>query len=356
MIMFEGKTTSKEIIDLVLKEIVRLGGLEKAFPHEGRIQLYTGPNRKYLKDEPKNPRPTISAKIRNSKRSEDQAKEWGATRPDDTHIGKFLFETNDVYAWFKDICTDKTTGDFDDTKFEAETKAITSFASALFIRTASGDVQTCVCGGERDRVFCETEMHGMCDRSLFPLEAATLVAELMANKDIESINGVSIEKYRRIYATGNYERVYRAICLAELRQRLHKAITRKTRTFMRIIWIARSFISTTSFSRARRPLKAPRIGKCCATNRSARRKKKRLSAGSRILAPFPRRRQRSCRAAENRLLPLCLDRENRTATSSAAGPKGRCRARRNGGNSPYPSAFRRTIRNPVSSKGREFPA
>ncbi|HAX91181.1 MAG TPA: hypothetical protein DCY07_03100 [Rhodospirillaceae bacterium] len=208
MVMFEGKTTPKEIIDLMLKEIVKLGGLEKEFPHVGRIQLYTGPNRKYLDEKPKKPRPTIGAKIRNSKRAEDQANEWGATRLDDTPIGKFLFETNDVYAWFRDICTDKVTGDLDETKFETETKAITAFASALFIRTASGDVQTCVCGGERDRVFCETEMHGMCDRTLFPIEAATLVAELMANKDIETINGVSIDKYRKIYATGNFERAY----------------------------------------------------------------------------------------------------------------------------------------------------
>lgn len=223
MIMFEGKTTSKEIIDLILKEIVRLGGLEKAFPHEGRIQLYTGPNAEYIENDDTGYRPTIGPKIRNSDRAEKQSKEWDAVQLDDTPIGKLLFETNNVYSWFKDICTDKTTGDLDETKFEAETKAITIFASSLFIRTASGDVQTCVCGGERNRVFCETEMHGMCDRGLFPIEAATLVAELMANKDIDSINGVSIDKYRKIYATGNYEKVYQAICLAELRQRLRKA-------------------------------------------------------------------------------------------------------------------------------------
>ncbi len=223
MIMFEGKTTPKEIFDLILKEIVRLGGLEKAFPHDGRIQLYTGPNSKYLEETPTKPRPTIGARIRNSKRADGQSKEWDAIRLDDTPIGDFLFVTNRLYDWFKEVHTDTTTGVFNEDQFKADTKEITAFASALFIRTASGDVQTCVCGGERDRVFCETEMHGMCDRSLFPVEAATLVAELLANKDIESINGVSIDKYRKIYASGNYERVYRAICLAELRQRLHKA-------------------------------------------------------------------------------------------------------------------------------------
>ncbi len=226
MIMFEGKTTPKEIFDLILKEIVKHGGLEKAFPHKKRIQLYTGPNKDYLEDDA-GYRPTIGPQIKNSDRAENQAKEWGATRLDDTPIGRFLFETNHLYEWFEEVHTDKTTGFFNRQQFIEDTKAITFFGSALFIRTVSGDVQTCVCGGERDRVFYETEMHGMCDRGRFPLEAETLVAALLANEDIKSINGVSINKYRKIYATGNYEKVYRAICLAELRQRKQKAVEEK---------------------------------------------------------------------------------------------------------------------------------
>lgn len=165
MIMFEGKTTPKEIIDLMLKEIVRLGGLEKAFPHEGRIQLYTGPNGEYLLKPPIGTSPVIGPEIRNSDRAEEQAKEWDAVRLNDTPIGKFLFETNKLYDWFNQIHTDPITGRIREDRVQQDTKAITAFASALFIRTASGDVQTCVCGGERYRVFCETEMHGMCEQS-----------------------------------------------------------------------------------------------------------------------------------------------------------------------------------------------
>ncbi len=182
MIMFEGKTTPKEIFDLILKEIVKHGGLEKAFPHQKRIQLYTGPNDDYLEEDDTGYRPIIGPVIRNSDRADDQVKEWDATRLDDTPIGKFLFETNDLYGWFNKIHTNKATGVINAAYVETDTKAITSFASALFIRTASGDVQTCVCGGERDRVFYETEMHGMCDRSRCPLEAELLVARLSGER------------------------------------------------------------------------------------------------------------------------------------------------------------------------------
>lgn len=94
-----------------------------------------------------------------------------------------------------------------------------SFVSALFIRAAHGHVKTAVCGADRERVFCETEIPGLCDRNAFPPEAQLLVKELLDNKDIESINGVPVAEFRATYKKSGLEAVYDRICVTELRER-----------------------------------------------------------------------------------------------------------------------------------------
>jgi hypothetical protein len=215
--MFEGLTTPEGIIELVMTEIDRLGGLDKAFPHEGRIQLYSGPNWEYFVH-------LIGTMTNNAARAANQTKEWDARRLDDTPMGDFIFVKNKLYEWFGEVHKSSPNKDF---LVDRDAKKVTSFVSSLFARTISGDVQTCVCGAARDRVFCETEIHTLCDRTRFPVEAESLVAAILANKDIETINGTPIDQYRKIYATGNYEKDYLAICRSELRQRLKKATKEK---------------------------------------------------------------------------------------------------------------------------------
>lgn len=183
--MFAGRTTPAGINALVLDEINRLGGLRKAFPHNGRIQLYSGPNKDYLYL-------AVGAKTKNFARAEKQAKEkgWNANRIDDTPIGDFIFVDNDLYVWLQQVHTDPATGLIDDAKVDMDAKKVTAFASAIFIRAAFGHVKTAVCGADRERVFYETEVPGLCDRNAFPPEAETLVAALLDNKDIEIVNGV----------------------------------------------------------------------------------------------------------------------------------------------------------------------
>ncbi len=73
--MFSGRTTPEGIIALVMEEIDRLGGLAKAFPNDGQIQLYSGPYKKYELL-------AVGLKKGNDKRALKQIKEagWKAKR------------------------------------------------------------------------------------------------------------------------------------------------------------------------------------------------------------------------------------------------------------------------------------
>lgn len=223
--MFKGDETPNDIIRLVLDKIAAMpGGLREAFAHDGRIQLYTGPNRLY--------RPLLigpdfqahgpMAKRSNSsngKRAAKQAKEkdWKATLLDDTAIGKFLFEENDLYGHLSGLYPT------DPGEVDAAGQKIMSFVSALFIRAAFGEVKTAVCGADRTRVFFGAEMDGMHDRKAYPSEADFLVDALLDNKDITSINGTPIEVFRALRDKEGKEAVYDRICLTELRERKEHA-------------------------------------------------------------------------------------------------------------------------------------
>ncbi len=215
--MFEGRTTPEGIIELVLAEIKRLGGLEKAFPHNGRIQLYSGPDYELWDPLPGESEP-IGPTITNEQRALKQAEEWDAVLINHSPIADFLFKQNDLYGWFRKV-HDHATSDERDDLIDRDAKAVMSFVSALFIRAASGDVKTAVCGARRDRVFYRTEIPGLCDRNAFPPEAKSFVEELLNNRDIETINGAPIYVFRDLLKKGGPEAVYERICLTELRDR-----------------------------------------------------------------------------------------------------------------------------------------
>lgn len=222
MFMFEGKRTPKEIIALVRKEIERLGGLEKAFPNNGLILLYSGPDPQFFPSKPALSIKIVGPEITNGTRTEEQKKNPGwadARRVDDTPIGNFLFVQNNLYEWLEHVHTDPATGVFDFKKQNEDAKAVMTYVSALFVRTARGHVRTAVCGARRDRVFYETEIDNLCDRDAFPPEAQDLVVALLASDDIKSINGVPIAVFRELRKKSGLEAVYDRICLTELRDR-----------------------------------------------------------------------------------------------------------------------------------------
>jgi len=214
--MFEGHTTPKGIIKLVLSEIERLGGLREAFPHKGRIQLYTGPNNKYVSE-------IIGPRIENKDRAIKQAHDWEAILLDETPVGEFLFKKNNLYEWLNKVHAKAKTSKIRDRKVAADAKEVMTFVSALFIRAASGHVKTACCGARRDRVMYETEIEGMCNRDFFPPEARALVEALLDNEDIETINGKPIKLFRNIYRKKGLEAVYDLICKTELWDRWRHA-------------------------------------------------------------------------------------------------------------------------------------
>lgn len=222
--MFKGDETPDDIIRLVIEKIEAMpNGLRDAFAHDGRIQLYTGPNKDYR---PLLIGPDFEARFSlkksrssNGKRAAKQAKEkgWNATLLDDTAIGQFLFVENDLYKHLLTLYKgDKRVADRAGLK-------VMNFVSALFIRAAFGDVKTAVCGADRSRVFYGAEMDGMHDRKAYPSEAELLVDRLLDNKDIMSINGTPINVFRALRDKEGREAVYDRICLTELRERKEHA-------------------------------------------------------------------------------------------------------------------------------------
>ncbi len=109
----------------------------------------------------------------------------------------------------------------------------------------------------------------------------------LANEDIETINGVSIDKYRKIYATGNYEKVYRAICLAELRQRKQKAIAEKNAGIYADYLDRKELYEYDQVYMGTAVSRRPAFGKFCAIRLFAKRRSKKRSRSSK--PPVPRR-------------------------------------------------------------------
>lgn len=222
MFMFEGRTTPDGIIGLVIDEIDRLGGLRKAFPHDGLILLYSGPDREFFPSTLSNTLKIVGPEITNGDRTDAQKQEIGwteAKRIDDTPIGNFLFVQNSLYGWLKHVHTDAATGRINATRIDLDAKEVMTFVSALFARAAHGHVKTAICGASRERVFYETEIPHSCGNPPLSPEALRLVQALIDNKKIETINCVPMDVFRALYKRDGVEAVYQRICQTELRER-----------------------------------------------------------------------------------------------------------------------------------------
>ena len=223
--LFKGTETPDEIIEIVKGKIAAMpNGLREAFAHNERIQLYSGPCYAYRHlligpDFQSDRDGAKESKSSNGQRATKQAKEkgWNATLLDDTAIGKFLFQENNLYNHLNKLYHNRRLVD------EAGQK-IMNFVSALFIRTAHGDIKTAVCGADRTRVFYVTEMEGLHSRTAYPSEADFLVSRLLDNKDITSINGTPIDVFRKLRDERGKESVYNYICETELKDRHEHAL------------------------------------------------------------------------------------------------------------------------------------
>lgn len=223
MDMFEGRETPTGILALVIDEIILAGGLRQAFPHNGLVLLYSGPDWRF---HPDNKESTcvkfVGRNTTNGKRTKAQQREldWNsAKRLDDTPIGKFLFETNNLYEWLDSVHRKEPDKEKRDALVDSDAKEVMTHVSALFARAAHGHVKTAICGADRSRVFYETEIPNLVDCPSLSPEAATLVREILDNKDVETINCVPADVFRAIYKRDGLETVYQRICLTELRER-----------------------------------------------------------------------------------------------------------------------------------------
>lgn len=226
MFMFEGRETPNGIIALVIDEVTRLGGLRNAFPHDGFVLLYSGPDKDFRPESASACIKFVGQEITNGDRTAAQKKEAGwdkAVRIDDTPVGDFLFTRNNLYQWlhhvYRNELDDKKRGDLVD----HDAKEVMTLVSALFARTAYGHVKTAICGASRSRVFYETELPNLLDHPALSPEATALVQELIDNKEIETINSVPSEVFRAIYKRDGIEAVYQRICTTELRERWQHA-------------------------------------------------------------------------------------------------------------------------------------
>ena len=83
-----------------------------------------------------------------------------------------------------------------------EADGVMEYVSKKFIEAAYGDVETCVCGADFDRVFYKVELPA-----------------LMNNPRITAINGVDINEFKKIYSSGKERATYETftlICKSEL--------------------------------------------------------------------------------------------------------------------------------------------
>lgn len=204
-----GLPVACDIIPIVQEWIDEVG-IEQAFKIVGTILLYSGP-----RDEVYNK--CLGTNGNHAQVLEILKREKNYTLLDKTETGlKFdeyggkginLFEhLKTLYAEkYKDLY-----GESFDIKLLKQAKAmgahqanlVMTHFSEMFINIAHGDVETCVCGADPNKVFCTTEMPA-----------------LMNNRRITEINGVDIEIFRKVYFSGepNAKReTFLMICEAEL--------------------------------------------------------------------------------------------------------------------------------------------
>lgn len=186
---FKGKRKPEAVIRLVAREITRLG--KRAFDHNGRIVLYTGPYKDY-----------IIGRTTNKEYAQGCVTQLRAKWFDKSRIGKFLFEGYTLYDHFYKVFD----GDPDQEEKASEAiDRVTKYASRRFIKAAFGEVATAVCGANKKRVFYDAEL---------PV--------LVKNDKITTINGLPRELVKAFYDV-NRDEAYQLICWAELLEAKRKA-------------------------------------------------------------------------------------------------------------------------------------
>jgi hypothetical protein len=209
-----GLPTASDIIPAIQEWIDEVG-IEQAFKIVGTILLYSGPKDEIVR----------ACRRITSDRNHDKVKKLLDNEPDDknytlldkTDTGVKLEEYGgkgiSIFAHLKNLYKEKYKGiygeDFDDEHADAaeaiasvQANMVMSHVSEAFIDAAHGDVETCVCGADLEKVFYQTELPA-----------------LMRSKRITAINGVDIEEYRKIYFSGDEHAKYLTftlICQNEL--------------------------------------------------------------------------------------------------------------------------------------------
>lgn len=207
-----GKTKTGDGVKAIVSKRLARWGIVKAFVHNGLIMLSSGPMKEYLEDIETGVVGVLP--INNDKRSKVQAKAFGATRIADTRGGDFVFHENRVYKHFdKMYPAPPRIRSSDESK--KHSRVVETFISCEFIKAVDGHFFTAVCGADKKRVFYEDETRTMME------VVPALIAALMKEKDIKTLNGVPIEKFRKMYNPADYDRTYRYICLTEQRYLLH---------------------------------------------------------------------------------------------------------------------------------------
>ncbi len=206
-----GKTKTGDGVKAIVGRRLARWGIVKAFVHNGLIMLSSGPMKEYLEDIDTGV--TGNLPVNNTIRSEIQAHAFNATRIVDTFGGKFVFQDHRLYKHFNKTYPPMHGKPSDESK--KHSRVVETFISCEFIKAVDGHFFTAVCGADKKRVFYEDETRTMME------VVPALIAALMKEKDIKTLNGVPIEKFRKMYNPADYDRTYRYICLTEQRLLLH---------------------------------------------------------------------------------------------------------------------------------------
>lgn len=216
-----GLPVASDILPHVEDWIKEVGGIEQAFKIVGTILLYSGPLQEIYDA-------YVDIADRNHTKAYDllELSDKKYTLLDETEIGHRLGDYDgkgaSIYDHLKAVYAAKYEEINGKELSEEQIKKVHEIASAQanlvmtqvsekFAVAAQGDVETCVCGADLEKVFYQTELPA-----------------LMNNKRLTAINGVDIEAYRKIYFSGAEDAKYATftlICQNELTMMHERALS-----------------------------------------------------------------------------------------------------------------------------------
>ena len=190
---------------------------EKAFPHNGRVQFYSGPSREVSR------LITGSYQDSNQVRAAAWASRHGAMMIDDSPIGKFLetYRGLGTFRYFHNHPSYQT----NDEKIEAALLPWTH-ASHLLALSAYGQLFTTVCGARRKGIYCATELPNVLAPTYHGLLASEFLAALSfpRKKEVEAINLIPFNRILDANKGKGIEAAHTLIQLGEIRMGLHEAL------------------------------------------------------------------------------------------------------------------------------------